>query len=317
MDKKRFIKLGLQQAKRYKLAAGFMAAICSLCSCNDESGLGTDKLAAMQVSVQTEDRQLTSRGVIDGGALADGSVIGVTLTTADGGNYDGLSYFNLPYTASGEAGAQTWACGGDVIPSLSMTPGKAMAYYPYNADVTDLTNIPVETASQTDYMYSMPVENLSLFAPQANFSMKHALTDIRLVLVNESFTGDAALKSVKITSPFFGTAAKWDATTGTVSNVTGSGAELVPVIPDGTVITSEPLQLDIITIADESIASGNLDIILAVGSNQFTAKFPITTAFVNGNAYQYTLILNNSGITVEDAGVNDWTEEDIEENQDK
>ena len=314
MDKKGFIKIGYNKMKGNKLAMWLLAAMCGLCACNDDSQLDTDKTVAMQVSVQAENQKVSSRGVIDGGLLPDGSTIGVSLTAADGSIYDGIDYYNLPYTAADNAGVQTWSCGADKVPSLSLTIGKAIAYYPYNgAENLDLTAVPVETTSQTDYMYAKPVEGLTLYAPQANFSMKHALTNIRLMLVNESFTGNTELSYVKITSPFFGTAAKWNVTTGVITDVTGTGADLVPVLAEGTVLSDEPLQLDVITIADESVTSGNLQIILEVGPNQFKANFPITEAFLNGNAYQYTLKLNNSGVTIEGANVVDWVEEDIEQ----
>ena len=313
MDKNCFPKFGYRPIKSNKWLAGLFIASCWLSACNNDVQFESDQTAVMQVAVQTVSSNLTSRGVVDGGSLPSGSVIGVSLTAEDGSAYDGVSYYNLPYTASGEGDAQTWVCGGDKTPSLSMTPGKAFAYYPHNGiEGIDLTAIPVETASQTDYMYSKPVSGLTLYSPQANFSMQHALTNIRLVLVNRSFTGNTELKSIKITSPFFGTAATWDATTGAISGVTGTGAELVPVLPDGAALSDTPLQLDIITIADESVTSGNLDIVLMVGNNQFTAKFPITEAFLNGNAYQYTLTLNNSGMTVNGANVTDWVTEEFE-----
>ena len=100
-------------------------------------------------------------------------------------------------------------------------------------------------------------------------------------------------------------------TTGDITNITGIGGDLVPVLPDDAVLSDTPLQLDIITIADETITTGDLEIILEVGPNQFKAKFPITEAFLNGNAYQYTLKLNNTGVTVDGASVVDWIEHDL------
>ena len=105
MDKKGFIKIGYNQMKGNKLAMWLLAAMCGLCACNDDNQLDTDKTVAMQVSVQAENQKVSSRGVVDGGLLPDGSTIGVSLTAADGSIYDGIDYYtNNFYTCKDEAG---------------------------------------------------------------------------------------------------------------------------------------------------------------------------------------------------------------------
>ena len=142
---------------------------------------------ALQVSVSTE-APAESRAIIDGGYLPDGASIGVTLTAEDGSAYDGQAFTNLQYTAAAEGSAQTWSSATPA--SLSITNGKVIAYYPYyGGDDFDLKAVPVETASQTDYLYAKPVTGINMVSPSANLTMQHAMTDIRINVKKGTYTG--------------------------------------------------------------------------------------------------------------------------------
>ena len=156
-------------------------------ACSDDTYVNRIDGQPLQIAVHTDNPE-SSRAVIDGGYLPDASSIGVTLTAVDGSAYDGQAFTNMQYTAAGVGSAQTWST--DVPVSLSGTLAKITAYYPYNgADDLDLTAIPVETASQTDYMYAKPVTGLSLVSPVADLTMQHALTDIRINVKKGTYTG--------------------------------------------------------------------------------------------------------------------------------
>ena len=123
-------------------------------ACTDDEVTG-DSVNTLQVTLQTEETN-ASRAIIDGGYLPEGSSIGVNLMAENGSAYDGQVFYNLQYTAAEEGAAQTW--NSTTPASLSSSIGKVIAYYPYNDDENlDITAVPVETETQTDYMYAKPV----------------------------------------------------------------------------------------------------------------------------------------------------------------
>ena len=148
-------------------------------SCNDEEFADSTR-KPLQLSV-TANAPLVSRAIINDTYLPDGSQIGVTLTATDGSAYDNQDFYNLAYSASGTGAEQVWSSATPA--SLSTTSGKVIAYYPYNgSEELDLTAIPVETASQTDYMYAKPVTGIDFTSADINLNMQHAMTDIRINL---------------------------------------------------------------------------------------------------------------------------------------
>lgn len=290
--------------KKYFMGKAWLAFMLplALAGCNNDDCTVERPGTPMHVSVGTA----VTRAAIDGGQLPEGSQIGITLTDMDGAQYDGAAtWFNVPYWAAGTGASQVWSAAGSQL-SLSATVGQARAYYPYNPDVTDLTAVPVETASQTDYMYSGAVTGLSLVSYKASFVMRHVMTNIRLVIKKGTYTGNAQLKAVTVTSPFFGTAATLNTLDGTLSGITGTGAELTAPVTDGTQLTAEGVQYDLLTVADPAVTSGTLEILLQVGDDKFLATVDVAEAFANGQAYQYTLTLDNTGLSVVMAVVEGW-----------
>ena len=198
-----------------------LAGLPFLAACNsDDTDL--QMVQPLQLCVSTGVSE--SRAVVDGWFLPEGGQLGVSLVDADGFAYDGKSYNNIPYTATGNGYdiPQTWSCTGSVVPSLSTTLGKAVAYYPYNESVTDLTAIPIETASQTDYMYSGWYSYLYYATPKANLTMNHAMAVLKLYISTgrfDNFESIDKVTSLELVSNMFGTSAILNATDGTLSNI--------------------------------------------------------------------------------------------------
>lgn len=304
--KKKNVMISRFPFKKYFMGKALLAFMLplALAGCSDDDNTVDRPGTPLHVSVGTA----VTRAAIDGGQLPDGSRIGITLTDMQGAQYDGAdTWFNVPYGASGTGDAQVWAAAGSRL-SLSTTVGQARAYYPYNPDVTDLTAVPVETASQTDYMYSGAVTGLSLASYKASFVMRHVMTDIRLVIKKGTYTGNSQLKAVTVTSPFFGTAATLNTLDGTLSDITGTGAVLTAPVADGTQLTAEGVQYDLLTVADPSVTAGTLEILLEVGEDKYVAAVDVAEAFANGQAYQYTLTLDNTGLSVVKAVVEGWNQ---------
>lgn len=242
-----------------------LAGLPFLAACNsDDTDL--QMVQPLQLCVSTGVSE--SRAVVDGWFLPEGGQLGVSLVAADGSIYDGKSYNNIPYTATGNGydTPQTWSCTGSVVPSLSTTLGKAVAYYPYNESVTDLTAIPIETASQTDYMYSGWYSYLYYATPKANLTMNHAMAVIKAKIKKETLGSYTQLVSIQITGDMIGSSAILNATDGTLSSISGLGEPILVLREDGLNIIEDDVYLtvEMLVIPDSSITEGNIDIIVTM-----------------------------------------------------
>ena len=279
------------------LCIGVVFTACT----DDEVFNQTNK--ALQVSVSTE-TPAESRAIIDGGYLPDGASIGVTLTAEDGTAYDGQAFTNLQYTAAGEGSAQTWS---SVTPaSLSITAGKVIAYYPYyGGDDFDLKAVPVETASQTDYMYAKPVTGINMVSPAANLTMQHAMTDIRINVKKGTYTGTGEVTKITAKAPAFATSATMDVETGMFANVSGGGAQFVQELA-GAAISSGNVVHDFLIVPDTKSTSGEVSIFVIIDGKKFAVTVPYTESFQQGFAYTYNLTLDNAALTLDGVSVAKW-----------
>ena len=255
------------------------------------------------LSVDVNTRDITDRAPIHGTALPDASSIGISLLAEDGTPYDGVTYANLKYTASGTAPDQAWST--PDIPTLSSTPAKLVAYYPW-ADGTDYNAVPVETSTQTDYMYSKWLTGLSNANPNASIVMQHALTAVRVALVKGDFTADVDVSSVSVKSPAFATAGSLDATTGALSGLTGTG-EAVTVTADFP-LTAQATNVEVMAVPDVSVAAGVTTVTTQIGDRKYSVNINFTESYKQGYIYTYTLTLNNTGMEVTSVAVTPWQE---------
>ena len=255
------------------------------------------------LSVAVNARDITARAPIHGTALPDASNIGISLVAEDGTPYDGVAYDNLKYTAAGTAPDQTWSTPN--VPTLSSNPAKLVAYYPW-AENTDYSAVPVETDTQTDYMYSKWLTGLSNANPNANIVMQHALTAVRVALVKGDFTADVDVSSVSVKSPAFATAGDMDATTGALSGLTGIGDD-VTVTADFP-LTAQATNVEVMAVPDVSVSSGITTVTTQIGDRKYNVNINFTESYKQGYIYTYTLTLNNTGMEVTSVAVTPWEE---------
>ena len=272
-------------------------------SCNDEEFADSTR-KPLQLSV-TANAPLVSRAIINDTYLPDGSQIGVTLTATDGSAYDNQDFYNLAYSASGTGAEQVWSSATPA--SLSTTSGKVIAYYPYNgSEELDLTAIPVETASQTDYMYAKPVTGIDFSSADINLNMQHAMTDIRINLKKGTYTGTGDVTKVTVKAAAFATSATMDAETGVFANVSGSGAQFVQEFTELTLTTTAYSQ-DFLMVPDTKSTSGEVSILTIIDGKKFAVTVPYTESFQQGYSYVYNLTLDNSGLVLEGVDVSKWS----------
>ena len=282
-----------------KLISLWLCAL-ALAACTDT----LDEAAVPKpLSVAVNARDITARAPIHGTALPDASNIGISLVAEDGTPYDGVTYDNLKYTAAGTAPDQTWSTPN--IPTLSSTPAKLVAYYPW-AENTDYSAVPVETDTQTDYMYSQWLTGLSNANPNANIVMQHALTAVRVALVKGDFTADVDVSSVSVKSPAFATAGSLDATTGALSGLTGIG-DAVTVTADFP-LTAQATNVEVMAVPDVNVSSGVTTVTTQIGDRKYSVNINFTENYKQGYIYTYTLTLNNTGMEVTSVAVTPWEE---------
>ena len=292
-----------------KVGKAFLSQLLSICaifgtaSCNDDQVFNQTDTAPLQVSVNAQDTQ-SSRAIIHGEYLPDGSSIGISLFTPDGADYDNQGYFNVKYTASSEGESQSWAAQG-TTPSISANPANLLAYYPWsdNQDL-DLTAIPVENVSQTDYMYAHPVTGVTNANPKVNIIMKHALTAIRVNLVLGNYTGDAAVSEISVKSPGLAAAATLNVYNGELDNISGQGDEFA--LTTEFELSAAGTATDVLFVPDASVTEGSTTVSATIGGKKYTASISFDEAYLQGYLYTYTLTLNNSGFEVTKVSVNPW-----------
>ena len=280
----------------------FLSLALGAASCTNESEQLTDSRTA-PMSVQVANH-IASRGLITTGTLpVDDYGIGVTLVNkSDKAPYDGQTgYANNQWkTANGT----TWDIVEAANPNLTGTEGVAVAYYPYSSTATTYTAIPVESASQTDYMYSGWSNDLTNASPEATFTMQHALAAVRVKLVaSANYTGDKSASAVTISSDGFMATASLDASTGILSSKDGAGAEHTQ---DNLGLTLDATGKDVDFLVIPAETSADINFIATIGGKQYAATVTPGEALAQGLIHTYTLTLSAAGMKVSTVEVTPW-----------
>ena len=287
----------------YVLLTAFLSLALGTISCTNETEwLSNNGVTPM--SIQVKNKVSSRGGLVTSNTLpADDYGIGVTLVNkSDKKPYDGQTgYANTQWKTTD---GSIWNMVGENVPNLSGTDGIAVAYYPYSSTATDYTAIPVESATQTDYMYSGWSNDLNNLAPQAEFTMQHALAVVRVKLaVSANYTGDKSATAVTIASDGFMAAASLNAETGALTGKTGAGAEH----------TQEELALELdVTGKDVDFlvipadAPAEITFIATIGDKQYAASVTPGEALAQGLIHTYTLTLSATGMKVSTINVTPW-----------
>ena len=305
MNKSQFLRLC---AGKLGLMAVAIFSAFAVSSCTDDEVLDRADKTPLQISVNTESG--VSRSLIHDDFLPGGSSIGLSLyNSADGLDYDNQGYANVKFTATGDGADQIWGTTG-LAPSVSANEATLVAYYPYNgADDLDLTAVPVETASQTDYMYSGPVTGINnTNADKVEITMHHALTAVRVQLVLGDYSGKADVTDISVGSPALGSAATLNAADGALAAITGKGDMLT--LPAGFTLAAAGTDTDFLLVPDAEVVSGTTTVTATIGGKTYSAGIEFSKAYQQGYIYTYILTLNNSGFDVTQVKVIPWNEGD-------
>ena len=274
-------------------------------ACNDDDSIngGTDN-NNLQVEVSTS---LHSRAPIHDSTLPDNNPIGVTLTATDGSSYDKQNYINIPYYGTTADGKQTWQPQDKPV-TLSVTEGVAMAYWPYNQNAADMTAVPVETDSQTDYMYSGNVTGLTNTTPKAVFQMKHAMALVRVNVVRGTYTAAGTVTAVTAASEAFCTSGTMNVSTGALADLAGAETPFIEE-PSDAVITTSGRMTEYLVLPDVDVDAASVTLGVTVDGRKYSTAVEVTEAFKQGYIYTYNLTLDNTALNVSAVAVAPWKEE--------
>ena len=249
-------------------------------------------MASNRLNISVGIHQPQSRaGLITSATLPDASEIGIKLE-----GYDDAD--NIKFTAATQDSKQVWNPASDIV--LDENKGTLYAYYPWKSG-TDLSAIPVETASQTDYLYAEPVANVSEKNANVPVTMKHMLANVKIAINKGTYVGTGNISKIAIQSDGFATdgtfnAAKeapaYTATTGAgtaiesnAATTLGGNATNIMVVPTG---VAKPI----------TFTATIDDVDYTVTSSGVTLE--------NGYSYEYTLSLNSTFMSVSEVSVTPW-----------
>ena len=273
-------------------------------SCDNE--LDTNNIANTgwdnsHLTISTITTHNSTKALIEDDYLPATSAIGITVLNTEGTAYDNIDYQNIRFEAEGTGATQKWQ--GDATIYLSATEGYCYGYYPYSLTANDITQIPVSTASQTDYLYATP-KQVDINNKNVNLNMKHALSAIRLALKRGTYTGTGKITAVSVTSSGLGTTGILNATTGKVT-ASGTGAAIA-VTTDIDLTTTEQ-NADIIVVPTGNEATLTLTATID-GKAYMTPASAITIE--QGKCYTYTVTIDAGKLSLSGVKVGDWGYDD-------
>ena len=304
--------------KKLLLPAMMLAVAFTSCS-NDDDATPTMKSSALGVNVTVNKM---SRAMVEGTKLLDGSIIGVSVVETDGSDYDdkATGYKNVSYTASTQDAKQVWAPTADIM--LSGTAGKAIAYFPYDANANDYAAIAVDIADQKDWMYSGEESGLSDANATVSFELQHAQTAVNVKVVRDAnYTGAGVVDALSVKSEGFAKTGTFSAVDGTWDNLTGAN-DAIGIASQFTLTEDNPATDDVVESEQENpymiipAAAEKKDFIISatLDGKPYNVTVNMNEAFAAGKVYKINVKMTNVGLKVDGVVVmNDWTPSDLGE----
>ena len=301
--------------KRYIHSAIILLAALSLAGCSKTEEFRHNAANALEIasvrgiSPFVPMQEPASKAVITGETLSGDEAskgIGLFVTATDGTAYDGKSegYSNVKYNYNGEK----WSAASPIY--LSNTSGKLYAYFPYSADATDLTAIPVESSlNSTDYLYATS-QDVSFSNKSVNLQMNHALARLHLtVKKGDKYLSDCNLSKIVLQSKAIDASGTMNITTGAVT-ATKVANEIGTFTLTGTdAVTAAGITKDILLVP-ASAAEGKKDLILSLTIDGVDAEVKFTgdkgLDIRSGIQNNVTLTIEDTGIKVTGVGVGVW-----------
>jgi hypothetical protein len=173
------------------------------------------------------------------------------------------------------------------------------AYYPYKSSSNNGKIIPVESASQTDYLFGKGLTKANIETPSTNVEMRHALTQVAFSLTTQDYSGVGLLQEVTISNTGAGNSFY---TSGTMNCETGivTGTEF------GTLTLSANNSLSAVPNVFSAIAmpvhtpttEKSIMLTLKIDDVQYTYSFAPGTKWMPGTKNIYSICLKGKDIEI-------------------
>lgn len=277
----------------------------ALASCNNDDDMGG---APQQLGVKVKVENPGSRAMITDTKFGEGEELGIFLTASDGAAYDGqtVGYSNVKYTSAGTGDAQTWTSATPVM--LSASTGTAYAYWPWKDQQNTMTAIPLETASQTDYMFATPVEGLSNSSSDAIFTMNHALTAIRVSITNDSYSGLGKIASIGVQSGNLAAEGSMNIVTGEVTFTSGTEnqATALAVEADAEVLDGQTYTAEHMFVPTKD--NQKIVVTVSMDGKTYVNEASLSEAAKSGYVYTISLSAKNNDLGITKVVIDPWKE---------
>ena len=270
-----------------------------LTSCKDDSFPTADVLSEKAVLEITTNISATRSQIgksVD--SFVSGDEIGLFVSNGSGVNtpYSGLNANkNVRSSFNGTKWTQN--------PAIYLSPANATiyAYYPYTSSVTDGTQVPIDHASQTDFMFGTPVTGINSGNHKANLKMNHALSLVQFNLKKSNYPGTGKLTSIKISNKasgnFLVSDGKLDIATGTITNGTGRTAlTKVTNITIGSGWSASQYPQLLVLPTTPTASAGDIVFTFTIDGKDYNWNVPAKTAWEQGKKNTYTITLKGTSI---------------------
>jgi hypothetical protein len=198
---------------------------------------------------------------------------------------------------------------------LDENPAEVFAYYPYDVNSTTGSAIPIESTTQTDYLYGHSDTPASITHKNVTIRMKHALSQVVFKLRKSAAynEGDCLLQALTIenndANNVFKTAGTLNLSTGDITGTSTDG--VLALIPGSTLLLTEEYQkVSSICFPVTATAGKNIKAVFTIDNRQFRYEFPVGTTWAPGYRNIYTLTVTNSSVDIGGDGDGDGTSDD-------
>lgn len=276
MKKKRFLLI--------PVVGMLLAGIFISCKKDETASVNTSVLSINRAEVLTRNSKDTFK---------QGDEIGVFVL-----NEVGEKYNDCPCCWNNKATLVENAWKMDKNIYLNDNSGILRAYYPYCADIERPTQIPVESATQTDYLYSRAI-TVNAENPVVTLQMQHALSLVKLVINKGDYLGEGNISGISLQG--ISTEGILDISNGEiVINKTGNESYKGDFL-----LEDSPLAIGIIALPQ---AVTSTTVLLMIDGERYGYKLPEGT-WERGKEITYTLGINTAGKKLFEIGtssIDEW-----------
>lgn len=281
-----------------------LGALCMrvFTSCEDDAGLGQavsgDYLSLNAYLLAVGEQMKSAKAPIPSWKSTD--QLGVFVKQGDVGSAD---YGSVNGQVKATYGALVWTL--DQAVKLSKQTAYVYAYYPYSTAVTDPAAVPIDVASQTDFLYAGAGRVASSSSSNVTLTMAHALSLFAFDFKKQG-GDDCTLNSVKIRSTIGNNVVISEGTLNCSTGAITPTAYAPYTFEVNRKIEEEGWATDLPTalIFPMKVATpSNLEFVFTINQIPYTVKAPDGLDLSRGLKYLLKLNLSGSDLTLDLTGI--------------